>query len=101
MPILIQCPDLAIDKIASPIELPLTWLYSCMCLSLSVHSKVLEAEALAKMELSNPANFGPKKYFLRECMSEVEGQVPHPRFVPLPKEMTGKYRAKLAAGTDD
>ncbi|KAA0713588.1 28S ribosomal protein S25, mitochondrial [Triplophysa tibetana] len=63
--------------------------------------KVLEAEALAKMELSNPANFGPKKYFLRECMSEVEGQVPHPRFVPLPKEMTGKYRAKLAAGTDD
>lgn len=67
----------------------------------SVHSKVLEAEALAKMELSNPANFGPKKYFLRECMSEVEGQVPHPGFVPLPKEMTGKYRAKLAAGSDD
>uniref|UniRef100_A0A8C1UW13 Small ribosomal subunit protein mS25 n=1 Tax=Cyprinus carpio TaxID=7962 RepID=A0A8C1UW13_CYPCA len=63
--------------------------------------KVLEAEALAKMELSNPANFGPKKYFLRECFSEVEGQVPHPGFVPLPKEMTGKYRAKLAAGSDE
>lgn len=72
-----------------------------MCLSLSAHSKVLEAEALAKMELSNPANFGPKKYFLRECMSEVEGQVPHPGLVPLPKEMTGKYRAKLAAVSDD
>ncbi|KTG03120.1 hypothetical protein cypCar_00043939 [Cyprinus carpio] len=65
------------------------------------YSKVLEAEALAKMELSNPANFGPKKYFLRECFSEVEGQVPHPGFVPLPKEMTGKYRAKLAAGSDE
>uniref|UniRef100_A0A673FMG0 Small ribosomal subunit protein mS25 n=1 Tax=Sinocyclocheilus rhinocerous TaxID=307959 RepID=A0A673FMG0_9TELE len=63
--------------------------------------KVLEAEALAKMELSNPANFGPKKYFLRECISEVEGQVPHPGFVPLPKEMTGKYRAKLAAASDE
>uniref|UniRef100_A0A673IBH0 Mitochondrial ribosomal protein S25 n=1 Tax=Sinocyclocheilus rhinocerous TaxID=307959 RepID=A0A673IBH0_9TELE len=63
--------------------------------------KVLEAEALAKMELSNPANFGPKKYFLRECISEVEGQVPHPGFVPLPKEMTGKNRAKLAAGSGE
>lgn len=73
----------------------------CLSLSLSAHSKVLEAEALAKMELSNPANFGPKKYFLRECMSEVEGQVPHPGLVPLPKEMTGKYRAKLAAVSDD
>ncbi len=68
--------------------------------SLSAHSKALEAEALAKMELFNPANFGPKKYFLRECISEVEGQVPHPGFVPLPKEMTGKYRAKLAAASE-
>ncbi|KAK1786923.1 hypothetical protein P4O66_017292 [Electrophorus voltai] len=36
--------------------------------------EVLHAEALARMESSNPANFGPKKYYLRECMSEVEGQ---------------------------
>ncbi|XP_056102932.1 28S ribosomal protein S25, mitochondrial [Rhinichthys klamathensis goyatoka] len=63
-------------------------------------AQVLEAEALAKMELSNPANFGNKKYFLRECMSEVDGQVPHPGLVPLPKEMRGKYRAKLAATSD-
>ncbi|KAK3540686.1 hypothetical protein QTP70_034673 [Hemibagrus guttatus] len=63
--------------------------------------KVLQAEALAKMESSNPANFGPKKYFLRECISEVEGQVPHPGRVPLPKEMTGKYRTKMAAGSED
>ncbi|NP_001187416.1 28S ribosomal protein S25, mitochondrial [Ictalurus punctatus] len=63
--------------------------------------KVLQAEALAKMESSNPANFGPKKYFLRECISEVEGQVPHPGHVPLPKEMTGKYRTKMAASSED
>ncbi|XP_066499746.1 28S ribosomal protein S25, mitochondrial [Hoplias malabaricus] len=63
--------------------------------------KVLQAEALAKMEASNPANFGPKKYFLRECISEVEGQVPHPGLVPLPKEMTGKYRTKMAASSED
>ncbi|KAF7695079.1 hypothetical protein HF521_006802 [Silurus meridionalis] len=63
--------------------------------------KVLQAEALAKMESSNPANFGPKKYFLRECISEVEGQVPHPGLVPLPKEMTGKYRTKMAASSED
>lgn len=65
------------------------------------YSKVLQAEAAAKMESSNPANFGPKKYFLRECISEVEGQVPHPGRVPLPKEMTGKYRTKMAASAED
>lgn len=57
----------------------------------------LQAEAEAKMQASNPANFGPKKYCLRECICEVEGQVPCPRTKPLPKEMTGKYRAKMAA----
>ncbi|XP_045166361.2 probable 28S ribosomal protein S25, mitochondrial [Mercenaria mercenaria] len=37
----------------------------------------------------NPANFG---YGCRHwCMCEVPGQVPCPGFVPLPKEMTGKY----------
>ncbi|KAJ8265162.1 hypothetical protein COCON_G00142610 [Conger conger] len=57
----------------------------------------LEDEALAKMVASNPANFGPKKYCLRECMCEVEGQVPCPGLVPLPKEMTGKFKYKMKA----
>ncbi|XP_008317658.1 small ribosomal subunit protein mS25 [Cynoglossus semilaevis] len=60
--------------------------------------KVLQAEA--RMEASNPANFGPKKYCLRECICEVDGQVPCPSFVPLPKEMTGKYRSKMAASQE-
>lgn len=57
----------------------------------------LQAEAEAKMQASNPANFGPKKYCLRECICEVEGQVPCPGTKALPKEMTGKYRTKMAA----
>ncbi|KAJ8394757.1 hypothetical protein AAFF_G00041120 [Aldrovandia affinis] len=62
--------------------------------------EVLQAEALAKMVASNPANFGPKKYCLKECMCEVEGQVPCPGVVPLPKEMTGKWRAQMRAAED-
>ncbi|CAH2312091.1 28S ribosomal S25, mitochondrial [Pelobates cultripes] len=62
--------------------------------------ETLKAEEQAKMRKSNPANFGPQKYHLRECMCEVEGQVPCPGFVPLPKEMTGKYKAKLKEGTE-
>jgi len=57
----------------------------------------LQAEARTKMQASNPANFGPKKYCLRECICEVAGQVPCPSTTPLPKEMTGKYRTKMAA----
>ncbi|NXI12611.1 RT25 protein, partial [Irena cyanogastra] len=52
--------------------------------------KMLEKEERKK--LSHPATFGPKKYHLRECMCEIEGQVPCPAFVPLPKEMRGKYK---------
>ncbi|XP_018410725.1 PREDICTED: 28S ribosomal protein S25, mitochondrial [Nanorana parkeri] len=48
--------------------------------------ETLKAEEEAKKVLSHPANFGPKKYYLRECMCEVEGQVPCPGLVPLPKE---------------
>lgn len=59
---------------------------------------VLQAEA--KMEVPNPANFGPRKYCLRECICEVEGQVPCPSAVPLPREMTGKYRSKMAAAQE-
>uniref|UniRef100_A0A8C5D5W1 Small ribosomal subunit protein mS25 n=1 Tax=Gouania willdenowi TaxID=441366 RepID=A0A8C5D5W1_GOUWI len=62
--------------------------------------EVLKAEAQAKMQASNPANFGPKKYCLRECICEVEGQVPCPSIRPLPKEMTGKYRAQMAASQE-
>uniref|UniRef100_UPI00398EE675 small ribosomal subunit protein mS25 n=1 Tax=Pristiophorus japonicus TaxID=55135 RepID=UPI00398EE675 len=61
--------------------------------------ELLEAEELAAKEHSHPAHFGPKKYCLRECICEVEGQVPCPGLRPLPKEMTGKYRAALRAGT--
>nr|XP_057908626.1 28S ribosomal protein S25, mitochondrial [Doryrhamphus excisus] len=57
----------------------------------------LKAEAQAKMQASNPANFGPKKYCLRECICEVEGQVPCPGTTPLPKDMTGKYRSQMSA----
>jgi len=55
----------------------------------------------AKKEESNPANFGPKKYCLRECICEIDGQVPCPGTVPLPKEMRGKWRAKMAAESDE
>lgn len=37
---------------------------------------------------------GRKRY----CICEVPGQVPCPGFVPLPKEMTGKYKKALARG---
>ncbi|XP_058024632.1 small ribosomal subunit protein mS25 [Ahaetulla prasina] len=40
----------------------------------------------------HPATFGCKKYHLRECMCEIDGQIPCPGKVPLPKEMTGKYK---------
>ncbi|XP_059188265.1 28S ribosomal protein S25, mitochondrial [Centropristis striata] len=62
--------------------------------------EVLQAEALAKMQASNPANFGPRKYCLRECMCEVEGQVACPGTTPLPKDMTGKHRAQMVASQD-
>lgn len=62
--------------------------------------ETLKEEEQARMVLSSPANFGPKKYYLRECMCEVEGQVPCPGVVPLPKEMTGKYRASHKEGTE-
>lgn len=62
--------------------------------------EVLQTEAQAKMQASNPANFGPKKYCLRECICEVEGQVPCPGTTPLPREMTGKYRTQMAASQE-
>ncbi|XP_006972615.1 small ribosomal subunit protein mS25 isoform X1 [Peromyscus maniculatus bairdii] len=61
--------------------------------------ETLREEELEKQRQSHPANFGPRKYCLRECMCEVEGQVPCPGLVPLPKEMTGKYKAALKAST--
>lgn len=63
--------------------------------------ETLEKEEQEKKQLSHPAHFGPRKYCLRECMCEVEGQVPCPGLVPLPKEMTGKYTAALKATAQD
>ncbi|NXJ94382.1 RT25 protein, partial [Corythaixoides concolor] len=57
--------------------------------------ETLEKEERERKKLSHPATFGPKKYHLRECMCEIEGQVPCPAFVPLPKEMRGKYKAAI------
>ena len=34
----------------------------------------------------------------RHCMCEVPGQIPCPAWVPLPKQMTGKYQTKLFRG---
>ncbi|XP_030061462.1 small ribosomal subunit protein mS25 [Microcaecilia unicolor] len=61
----------------------------------------LKAEEQAKMMTSHPAHFGPRKYYQRECICEVEGQVPCPRLVPLPKELTGKYKAAQRAAERD
>ncbi|XP_017590752.1 PREDICTED: 28S ribosomal protein S25, mitochondrial [Corvus brachyrhynchos] len=55
----------------------------------------LEKEERERKKLSHPATFGPKKYHLRECMCEIEGQVPCPAFAPLPKDMRGKYKAAM------
>lgn len=61
--------------------------------------ETLREEELEKQQRSHPANFGPRKYCLRECLCEVEGQVACPGLVPLPKEVTGKYKAALKANT--
>ncbi|CAM4695253.1 unnamed protein product [Lepidochelys kempii] len=57
--------------------------------------ETLQKEEQEKKKLSHPATFGPKKYHLRECMCEIEGQIPCPGLIPLPKEMTGKYKAAM------
>ncbi|TFK12223.1 A disintegrin and metalloproteinase with thrombospondin motifs 12 [Platysternon megacephalum] len=61
--------------------------------------ETLQQEEQEKKKLSHPATFGPKKYHLRECMCEIEGQIPCPGLVPLPKEMTGKYKAAMKEKT--
>ncbi|VTJ85820.1 Hypothetical predicted protein [Marmota monax] len=63
--------------------------------------ETLQREQQERQQLWHPANFGPRKYCLRECMCQVEGQVPCPGLVALPKEMTGKYRAALRASAKD
>lgn len=59
---------------------------------LGKNEETLQQEAQEKKQLRHPATFGPLKYHLRQCMCEIEGQVPCPGKVPLPKEMTGKYK---------
>uniref|UniRef100_H0XAD2 Small ribosomal subunit protein mS25 n=1 Tax=Otolemur garnettii TaxID=30611 RepID=H0XAD2_OTOGA len=68
---------------------------------LGKNEETLRREKQEKEQLSHPANFGPRKYCLRECICEVEGQVPCPALVPLPKEMTGKYKAAMKASAQD
>ncbi|XP_002713084.1 small ribosomal subunit protein mS25 isoform X1 [Oryctolagus cuniculus] len=68
---------------------------------LGKNEETLKKEEQEKLQLSHPANFGPRKYCLRECICEVEGQVPCPGLVPLPKEMTGKHKAALKASAQD
>lgn len=63
--------------------------------------ETLKKEEQEKKQLSHPAHFGPRKYCLRECICEVEGQVPCPALVPLPKEMRGKYKAALKGSVSD
>ncbi|KAJ7316944.1 hypothetical protein JRQ81_003106 [Phrynocephalus forsythii] len=52
-----------------------------------------------KTEVQRPITFGPRKYHPLECMCEIEGQVPCPGKVPLPKEMTGKYKLAMKNST--
>uniref|UniRef100_A0A8D0HIS6 Small ribosomal subunit protein mS25 n=1 Tax=Sphenodon punctatus TaxID=8508 RepID=A0A8D0HIS6_SPHPU len=63
--------------------------------------EMLEKEEQERKKLSHPATFGPRKYHLRECMCEIEGQIPCPGLIPLPKEMTGKYKAAMKVKADD
>ncbi|XP_062977487.1 small ribosomal subunit protein mS25 [Elgaria multicarinata webbii] len=61
--------------------------------------ETLQTEAQEQSKLRHPATFGPRKYHLRECMCEIEGQIPCPGKVPLPKEMTGKYKTAMKNST--
>lgn len=90
-----------------PSTFPLTWKRlplsgapgHVLLLCVFLGRETLREEELEKQQRFHPGNFGPRKYCLRECMCEVEGQVPCPGLVPLPKEMTGKYKAALKAST--
>ncbi|KAB0378602.1 hypothetical protein FD755_010180, partial [Muntiacus reevesi] len=68
---------------------------------LGKNEETLRREQQEREQLSHPAHFGPRKYCLRECICEVEGQVPCPAVVPLPRELTGKFQAALRAGAQD
>ncbi|TKC41481.1 hypothetical protein EI555_001582 [Monodon monoceros] len=57
---------------------------------LGKNEETLEREEQEKKQLSHPAHFGPRKYCLRECICEVEGQeslrgfwTPHQGVAPL------------------
>lgn len=67
----------------------------------ALRRETLRRERQEREQLSHPAHFGPRKYCLRECICEVEGQVPCPAVVPLPRELTGKFQAALRAGAQD
>lgn len=50
----------------------------------------LQAEQLAREMKDNPANFGYRCN--HHCICEVPGQLPCPKYVPLPKHMRAKYK---------
>lgn len=56
--------------------------------------QVLAAEAILAEKKDNPANFGVGCD--RNCICEIDGQVPCPGIVPLPYHMRGKYKFQKA-----
>eukprot|EP00095_Tigriopus_kingsejongensis_P000625 snap_masked-scaffold275_size226830-processed-gene-0.15 protein:Tk00625 transcript:snap_masked-scaffold275_size226830-processed-gene-0.15-mRNA-1 annotation:"probable mitochondrial 28s ribosomal protein s25" len=57
--------------------------------TLGKSEEILGEEALATEKKDNPANFG--RNCGRFCMCVIDGQVPCPSLVPLPKHWRGKY----------
>jgi len=57
-----------------------------------------DEELLEEVEIKDPSTFGEGAD--RWCICEVPGQVACPGYVPLPKEMTGKYQAAVARGEE-
>lgn len=54
--------------------------------------ETLKKEEPEKKQFSSPSQLWSPKVLAAGCMCEVEGQVPCPGLVPLPKAMTGKSR---------
>ncbi|XP_045150156.1 28S ribosomal protein S25, mitochondrial-like [Echinops telfairi] len=68
---------------------------------LGKNEETFKKEEQGKKQYSHPAHFGPLKYCLWECICEVQGLVPCPALVPLPKEMRGKYKGAFKASAQD
>lgn len=55
--------------------------------------KQLQKETLMQEKQDTPANFG--RHYSKWCICEVEGQVPCPGTVDLPKSMLAKVQYKM------